>query len=219
MGEDHIITPSIPSIPTTPLEAEIDDNQEHLLDDTWTLYFHEPSNNDWTMPSYVRLEQISSVESFWQVHEGIKKYLSHGMFFLMREHVFPCWDDVHNIRGGCISIKVLKEELESFWELAVVRMLGDRLVVSGQGPGSPNSPKDRPNTAEVNEEEPDVWSMVNGISTSPKRYFCICKLWLCEGAPTEKRFFRLPGNFHGEPLYRSNIENIKHNNDINGAGV
>lgn len=218
MGEESIIISSPLPEKESCVERETDDNQEHLLDDTWTLYFHEPSNNDWTMPSYVRLEQISSVESFWQVHEGIKKYLSHGMFFLMREHVFPCWDDAHNIRGGCISIKVLKEELESFWELAVVRMLGDRLVVSGQGPKSPNE-RPSPNTAEDDEEGHDVWAMVNGISTSPKRYFCICKLWLCEGAPTEKRFYRLPGNFHGEPLYRSNIENIKHNNEISGAGL
>jgi Eukaryotic initiation factor 4E len=175
------------------------DEQEHLLDDTWTMYFHEPSDTDWTMSSYLRLEQISSVESFWQVHEGVRKYLSKGMFFLMREHVFPCWDDPSNLNGGCISIKVLKDEIESFWETVVVRMLGDRLLQ--------NRHQDSDQTST------DSWSLINGISTSPKRYFCICKLWLKAGIPGDKEFLNLPSNYHGEPLYRSNIENIKHNNE------
>lgn len=175
------------------------DQDEHFLDDTWTLYFHEPSEIDWNMSSYVRLDQISSIESFWRVHEGIRKYLNKGMFFLMREHVFPCWDDPNNINGGCISIKILKDDLESFWETAVVRMLGDRLV------------QKKANVS--NDVQDDVWTLVNGISTSPKRYFCICKLWLKDSMVSEKQFFNLPTNYHGEPLYRSNIENIKHNND------
>jgi hypothetical protein len=182
-----------------------EDDSEHLLDDTWTLYFHEPSDSSWTMSSYLRLDQISSIESFWQVHEGVRKYLSRGMFFLMREHVFPCWDDPNNIRGGCISIKVLKEDLESFWEQVVIRMLGDRLILP------PKQDSCRQHGSNLNFEEP-LWTYVNGVSTSPKRFFCICKIWLKEGAPTERQFFELPRNFHGEPLFRSNIENIKHNN-------
>jgi Eukaryotic initiation factor 4E len=178
-----------------------DEDAEHILHDTWTLYFHEPSETDWTMSSYVRLEEISSIESFWQVHEGVRRYLSKGMFFLMREHVFPCWDDPGNIQGGCISIKVLKEDIEAFWEEAVVRMLGERFVKDDGG-----------DTALMTADKA-VWSLVNGISTSPKRYFCICKVWLKEGLLTEKQFFRLPATYHGEPLYRSNAENIRQNNE------
>ena len=164
------------------------DDDDHCLNDNWTLYFHEPSDSNWNMPSYNRLNQISTVESFWQVHEGTKKYLRRGMFFLMREHVFPCWDDPSNQQGGCISIKVLKDELEAFWEAMAVRMLGEQLAVDGER-----------------------WSSVLGISTSPKRFFCICKIWLAEGGPTEREAFNLPPRYHGEPLYRSNADNIQHN--------
>jgi hypothetical protein len=174
---------------------------DHYLQDTWTLYFHEPSNADWTMASYVRLEQLSSVEGFWQVHEGVRPYLSRGMFFLMREHVFPCWDDPSNIDGGCISIKVLKEDLETFWEEAVSGLLGERLVRYAPGGSASNGAS-------------EAWSAVNGISTSPKRFFCICKIWLAEGSPVDKESFRLPPRYHGEPLYRSNAENIQHNHRV-----
>lgn len=176
-------------------------DDEHILHDTWTLYFHEPSDQNWTMASYVRLDQISTIESFWQVHEGVRKYLSRGMFFLMREHVFPCWDDPNNINGGCISIKVLKDDIEAFWEEAVVRMLGERLVKKNAG--IPD----------------DGWSCVNGISTSPKRFFCICKIWLKEGTIIDSHNFALPGKYHGEPLYRSNMDNIRQNNEVGTTAV
>lgn len=185
----------------------LDTADENLLDDTWTLYFHEPSDVDWTMASYVRIDQVSSVESFWRVHEGIRPYLSRGMFFFMREHVFPCWDDPGNINGGCISIKVLKEDIEIFWETAVVRMLANKLVKPKLAAGGSADAPD------------DAWSNVNGISTSPKRYFCICKLWLKDGSVSSKQFFNLPVNYHGEPLYRSNIDNIKHNHESTTTSV
>lgn len=209
--------------------AEEDEEGEHYLQDTWTLYFHEPSNADWTMSSYVRLEQLSSVEGFWQVHEGVRPYLSRGMFFLMREHVFPCWDDPGNIDGGCISIKVLKEDLETFWEEAVSGMLGERLVryapPGGGGASGEGADKGHLSTHSTHSNlfprASEVWSAVNGISTSPKRYFCICKIWLKDGAmlggldtsDSIRRKFALPVKFYGEPLYRSNAENIRQNNE------
>ena len=169
-------------------EGGVKDDEEHILNDTWTMYFHEPSDTDWTMSSYVRLDQISSVERFWQVHEGVRKYLSRGMFFLMREHVFPCWDDSSNIHGGCVSIKVLKEDICVFWQEAVTRLLGEKIMLA---------------------ETSDAWSHVNGISTSPKRFFCICKLWLKDDVFIDRKHFDLPMRYHGEPLYRSNVENIR----------
>lgn len=180
------------------------DDEEHILNDTWTMYFHEPSDSNWTMASYVRLEQISSVEAFWRVHEGTKKFLSRGMFFLMREHVFPCWDDPNNIDGGCISIKVLKEDIGTFWEEVAVRMLGESLVKK-------NKVEPRPRGASGSDDVDAAWSLVNGVSTSPKRYFCIAKIWLRKGVLLDKANFAFPACYHGEPLYRSNMDNIRQN--------
>ena len=172
-----------------------------FLQDVWTVYFHDPDDANWNLSSYVRLGDVSTLKDFWDYHGAVAKYLSRGMFFVMREHVYPCWDDKHNIQGGCISMKVLKDDMPAFWDYLVMNMLGERLFI-------PPEKKDR---AAVDEDE-DAWSVVNGLSVSPKRYFCIVKLWLRTEQFTERHHFRLPVNYTGEVLYRANTDNIKGNN-------
>jgi hypothetical protein len=173
-----------------------------FLQDVWTLYFHDPDDTNWNLNSYVRLGDISTVDDFWDYHGAAAKYLSRGMFFVMREHVYPCWDDKHNIQGGCISMKVLKDDMQAFWDHLVMHMLGERLFV-------------QPESTQTVDE--DTWSVVNGLSVSPKRYFCIVKLWLRTEQFTERHHFRLPANYNGEVLYRANSDNIKGNNPVHAA--
>lgn len=165
---------------------------EHYTNDLWCIYFHDPYDENWALNSYVRLATMSSVEEFWQVQKQMKEKVHCGMFFLMREHVFPCWDDEHNREGGCLSIKVLKQDMKEFWEKLCVKLLGETLVVPTK--------------------RSEFWDNVNGISTSPKKHFCIIKIWLKSDKLTEKGFFEIPENYHGDILFRSNIENIEHNN-------
>ena len=99
-----------------------------FLNDLWSLYFHDPSDTDWNMKSYKRLANISSVEEFWQHHDCYIEKVHQGMFFIMREHIFPCWDDPNNINGGCLSIKVLKENMKVFWEDICIKMMGESLA-------------------------------------------------------------------------------------------
>lgn len=157
------------------------------------MYFHDPNNEDWTLGSYLRLHNISTVEDFWACHNAIKEKLKNGMFFMMREHVFPCWDDEYNINGGCISIKVLKESVVEFWESLCIRVLGENLL-------------DDSHEAE--------WDKINGISTSPKRYFCIIKIWLKDNTLNDKKFFKLLNKYYGDVIYRDNMDNIQRNNEV-----
>ena len=125
-----------------------------FLNDTWRAFFHDPANSDWTMQSYVPLTTVGSVKDAWLLHNTIDGLVSRGMFFLMREHVFPCWDDKHNIDGGCVSIKVRHSDTPAVFRDLVNRMLGETLVDGAE------------------------WDHVNGISVSPKKEFNIIKLWL-----------------------------------------
>lgn len=163
---------------------------EHLLNDVWSLYFHDPNNNDWTYNSYERMCNISSIEEFWSIHNVLKTKIHSGMFFLMREYVFPCWDDENNKNGGCLSIKVLKQDLENFWEYTCIRLLGEKLLT---------------------EDHKHLWSNVNGISTSPKKHFCIVKIWLKDNTLSDSSCYQLSNKVHGEVLYRSNMESIQNN--------
>lgn len=168
--------------------------EDIMLQDTWTYRFHDPDDSDWTLSSYVRLADVSSVADLWEVHCSVQKRLMDGMFFVMREHVFPCWDDPQNINGGCISFKILKTELHAFWEELLFGVLGEVMV-----------------RLQDDETDADTWSVINGISTSPKRYYCIVKLWLRDGRRFERQHFRLPCSYKGDVIYKSNSEMMRDN--------
>eukprot|EP00798_Chlamydomonas_sp_ICE-L_P024992 gene24994-10652_t len=70
-----------------------------FLNDIWTVYFHNPQDHDWTYDSYVRLGNISTAEEVLAYIDIMREDVQNGMFFVMREHVFPCWDDPLNIGG------------------------------------------------------------------------------------------------------------------------
>lgn len=171
---------------------------ETFLNDIWTVYFHDPNNHDWTHSSYVNMGNISTIEDFWGHCNVAKENIHKGMFFVMREHVFPAWDDPSNIHGGCLSIKVLKDEMYKFWEDLSIRMLGEDLLVDAKK---------------------EMWDHVNGISTSPKKHFCIIKIWLKSDdlvpSGNNKGFFNLLPGYYGDVIYKSNLENIS--NDSNKA--
>lgn len=163
---------------------------EEWLQDVWTFYFHDPDDASWTLESYRRLGDAASVGELWEMIGATAPHAHAGMFFVMREHVFPCWDDAHNIDGGCVSIKVPLEAARATWELLVKRALGETLVV----------PDDR-------------WASLNGVSVSPKRGFCIFKLWMADtlgsACAWDRRHFRLPQEYVGDVVFRLNRENMQ----------
>ena len=175
---------------TTPLEgpephgdrAEVVQAQVQALwlQDMWSFYFHDPEDPSWTLESYRRLGDVASVEELWEMVEATGKHAHAGMFFAMREHVFPCWDDANNIDGGCVSIKVPADAARATWETLVKRALGETLVV------------ERP-----------MWASLNGISVSPKHGFCILKIWMADMACTGsiREYFRLPPEYRGEVVF------------------
>jgi hypothetical protein len=160
---------------------------EHFLNDIWNLYFHDPYDSNWTNASYVRLATMSTIDEFWEHFISLKGNLHKGMFFIMREYVFPCWDDENNINGGCLSIKVLKENMAEFFEDLCAKLLSEKLL---------------------SDNKIDFWNSVNGVSTSPKKSFCIIKIWLKDEVLNDKKFFNLNPNYYGDIIYKSNRENI-----------
>lgn len=168
------------------------DEEDIFLNDIWRLYFHDPYDNNWNYDSYMNLGTMSTVKEYWQLQNAVADKFQSGMFFIMREHIFPCWDDENNRDGGCLSIKVLKQELQMFWEMLSMRLVGESLLL--------------PDNRLLN------WDKINGLSTSPKKHFCIVKIWLKDDVVGDSKMFKLPLNHHGEILYKSNNESILNNN-------
>lgn len=159
-----------------------------MLHDAWTYRFHDPDDSDWTLRSYVQLAAISSVADMWNVQHALQDRVTDGMFFVTREHIFPCWDDPSNIHGGSISLKVPRSEASLFWEALLITTLSEHLIVNG----------------DINAEP-----VINGISISPKRHYCIMKVWLRDSQHRSREDFHLPCHYQGEVLYRSSLDMIQ----------
>jgi hypothetical protein len=162
------------------------------LNDTWSCYFHNPLDEDWRNESYKKMLDIGSAFDFWGFNTVVKENITKGMFFIMREHIFPCWDDVSNINGGCISMKIQKVDMLNFWELLSSMLLTETLLLP-----------------EYREKH---WNMINGISTSPKRSFCIVKIWVGTHELSNVKMFNLPCDYSGELIFKTNISNISSEN-------
>lgn len=155
-------------------------------EDIWKLYFHDPVDTNWLHESYKVITQISTANEFNGVHDALKDVIHNGMFFLMREHIFPAWDDPCNIAGGCLCIKIAKSEVEPFWKGMCASLIGESII---------------------NEEFQYLKSTINGVSISPKNFFCIVKIWLPSNS-LEKyapQCFDLP-DFDGQVIYKANNE-------------
>lgn len=154
------------------------------LNDIWSFYFHDPNDNNWNYESYVKICDISTVEEFVKLNHLVKDKIHGGMFFLMREYVFPCWDDENNIKGGCISLKIANTDVASIWTTLAYRLLGETLL------------KDPMHV--------EFWNHVNGISISTKKYYCILKVWMKDVIINDRAHFRIPSQVKGDVLFKTN---------------
>ena len=131
------------------------------LNDKFKLYFHDPNSYDWEMNSYINLFEMKTIEEFWIIDSLIKDKVHLGMFFIMKNNIFPLWDNEDNINGCSFSLKILKKEAKIYWSKICILLLSNNIT---------------------KEEHIDLYEKINGISISPKKNFCIIKIWLanCE---------------------------------------
>ena len=122
------------------------------LDTYWKIFFHDYMDSSWKKESYEPLGTINNIIDFWTIFSVLKDKLSCGMFFFMKEQTFPKWDE-ENIEYNFLTIKVLKTNLVQYAEDILIQLLSENLI----------------------KENEDI---VKGISLSPKKNFCIIKIWL-----------------------------------------
>ena len=142
---------------------------ETFLHDCWTLYFHDPDNNEWSEKSYQAIHTISTVEDWAHADKALHDLWQQGMFFLMREHILPMWEDPHNEKGGCISFKVNKPDASEYWFQLGAKALGEVLA-----------------------KDTKLVDSICGISMSPKRNFCILRVWLSRACAPEGYHLETP---------------------------
>ena len=124
---------------------------QHKLDNNWTLWYHDPDDKRWTIDSYKRLVNLTTLEEFLTYYETIGSITS-GMFFVMKGDIPPIWEDPANIKGGILTYKLLKNISDKIWNELSMMLVGGTLS--------------------------DDYTHINGISISPKINNCIIKIWI-----------------------------------------
>lgn len=128
----------------------------HRLNDRWTMWAHLPHDTDWGITSYKKIYTITTVEGAIAISETIPEVLvKNCMLFLMREGIKPIWEDPKNRQGGCFSYKISNKNVFEVWKDLTYVLMGNS--ISNQHSFVAN---------------------VTGITISPKKNFCIIKIWM-----------------------------------------
>ena len=132
----------------------------HKLSRNWTLWAHLPHDTKWTNDSYKKIHTVKNVEEIIELYNNLSEnFINNCMLFLMQENIFPTWEDKENVEGGCFSYKVQNRNAAKTWKVL-------SLLVTG----------------ETSCYDDEIQKNINGITISPKKNFCIIKIWLktCE---------------------------------------
>ena len=81
------------------------------------------------------------------------------MLFVMRNGITPLWEDPKNRSGGCFSFKVINKYVPNIWKSLLCALCGETLM-----------------------QDIKKNNFINGITISPKKNFCVIKIWMstCE---------------------------------------
>ena len=124
---------------------------------SWTLFYHLPDDKRWTLASYPTIiKGMDSVEKITAMNRELSDdTIRFAMLFIMAEGISPMWEDSNNRNGGCFSYKVFNKEVPEVWRTLICHLCGHTLM-----------------------KRKDNMQYVNGLTISPKKNFCIIKIWL-----------------------------------------
>jgi hypothetical protein len=121
----------------------------------WNLWAHLPQDPDWSVKSYKKICQFKTIEESIGITETLPADLiKNCMLFIMRDGITPMWEDPKNRNGGCFSYKISNKNVFEVWRDLTYVLIGETISS---------------NSIFVN--------YVTGITVSPKKNFCIVKIW------------------------------------------
>jgi hypothetical protein len=125
----------------------------------WSMYYHLPYDKTWNIQSYhCVMDNINHMTQCIALTEMIpENILTNCMFFVMRRGIEPMWEHPSNRNGGAFSFKVNEQYAYMVWRHLMYVLCGETLLK-----GSARQ----------------YFPLVNGITISPKRSFCIIKIWM-----------------------------------------
>jgi hypothetical protein len=132
----------------------------HKLKHKWVLWAHLPHETDWSANSYKQIYKFTTIEETIAIIESLPETLvKNCMLFIMKDGIIPMWEDPKNRNGGCFSYKVSNKNVCEVWRDLSYLLVGNTISSNMQ-----------------------FVNGVTGVTISPKKNFCIIKIWLsnCE---------------------------------------
>tara|TARA_Y100000389_G_scaffold203006_1_gene250073 strand:- start:7126 stop:7629 length:504 start_codon:yes stop_codon:yes gene_type:complete len=138
------------------------------LKSSWTFWYHEHDTKNWTRSSYKKIHKVELAEEFWGVFKLFDyNLLNNGIFFIMKNDIFPDWKAPENKNGGFWSVKIESSNIQESlinsikeWSLPILH-----------------------ENVFINEE-----IIVHGISISPKNNHFVLKIWVKDkNIPKDKK--------------------------------
>lgn len=134
---------------------QFSNDKVNCLKDKWTLWFHLSNHTDWSISSYKKIYTFDTLESCIRLVENLNNIIiEKAMLFLMKDNIKPIWEDPLNRKGGSISYKISIELVSEVWKKLIYYLVGNTLT------------------------DDYLLKNINGISVSPKKNFCIIKIWI-----------------------------------------
>jgi len=126
------------------------------LNNEWSCWIHYQNDNEWTLESYKHISKFSYLKEITlfieNLHESIIKKT---MVFFMKDAILPLWETEDNIDGGCFSYKINNNNIVAIFKILLYKIIGNTLIY-----------------------DENINANINGISISPKKNFCIIKIWM-----------------------------------------
>ena len=134
------------------------------LKNEWKLWFHSINDNNWNKSSYKQLFSLKDLYDTNLMMSIFKQnHYQNGMFFIMKNDVFPNWEDPSNRMGGCLSFKISSKNVISEWSELFLKC-NLECILKGEN------------------------DKINGLSISPKKEFNILKIWFSENIDYKNLF-------------------------------
>lgn len=143
------------------MSSSVTTYQNLPLQNKWVLWLHYPNDQHWGMEGQEHYEKVMTLDNLMDVisvnREMKDTLIQQCMIFVMKDGIQPIWEDPANRDGGRFSFKIPNAIVPDVWRKIVLHTLGGTLV-----------------------NDPLFQSKINGVTISPKRAFCIIKLWMCD---------------------------------------
>ncbi len=151
------------------------------MKNSWTLYYHSSTNDDWSSDSYKKFFKFNTIEEFFALINIITiHHYRNGMFFLMREDIPPYWECDQNRHGGAWSMRVQAKHAYDEWINWATNLLSNNIVTSRYDS-----------------------SKITGINMTPKsEQNYIIKIWNTNSNEYQTELINFPPRYRDHVLYR-----------------